>query len=95
MPELPEVETLCRQLRASVLGDEIKSVRICDDKLRGLENFAGRIITQVRRSEKPYDRSDGLKSVVIHLRMTGFVAFGPEKTSPQQVTPGLGGRSWS
>lgn len=96
MPELPEVETLCRQLRASVLGDEIKSVRICDDKLRGLENFAGRIITQVRRSGKTIliDLDDS-KSVVIHLRMTGrLLLHSDRKKHPHsRLRLVLGGRS--
>ena len=72
MPELPEVETLCRQLQASIAGEVINAVHIYDPKLAGRENIAGSVIRRIRRRGKiilfVFDHS---KSVAVHLRMTG------------------------
>lgn len=72
MPELPEVETLCRQLREKIAGKRIGSTMIYDHKLDGVENVRGRIIREVRRAGKNIliILDDG-QSIAIHLRMTG------------------------
>ena len=81
MPELPEVETLRRQLEATLLGKAIISVELSRDApqlVRGMtrEEFAGAIhgrrIAGIRRRGKwlIFDLSGGLK-FVMHLRMTG------------------------
>lgn len=72
MPELPEVETLCRQLHERIAGGKILATIVYDDKLAGLENVRGRMIEEVRRSGKTIMimLNDG-RCIAIHLRMTG------------------------
>ncbi len=72
MPELPEVETLCRQLNAKIAGREILSTKVYDAKLAGAGHLRGRIITCVFRQGKTlvFTLDDG-QSVLIHLRMSG------------------------
>jgi formamidopyrimidine-DNA glycosylase len=58
MPELPEVETICRGLRARVTGCRIVEVRVLEPRLRtrvGADfaaKLAGRVIADVRRRAK-------------------------------------------
>jgi len=72
MPELPEVETLCRQLRQRVPHAKIKGTFILDSKLGKLDNLKGRGIASVTRLGKRivFGLDDG-RSLEIHLRMTG------------------------
>ncbi|OGP85790.1 MAG: DNA-formamidopyrimidine glycosylase [Deltaproteobacteria bacterium RBG_16_58_17] len=72
MPELPEVETLCRQLNAILPGKEILNVEILDPRLGKMEALAGRRVAAVTRRGKfiEIDLDGGLKAV-LHLRMTG------------------------
>ncbi|MEK7374065.1 MAG: DNA-formamidopyrimidine glycosylase family protein, partial [Thermodesulfobacteriota bacterium] len=72
MPELPEVETLCRQLNAILPGREILNVEILDPCLGKMEALAGRRVAAVTRRGKfiEIDLDGGLKAV-LHLRMTG------------------------
>ena len=78
MPELPEVETLCRQLRDSIKGKRIAKTEIFDSKLAGREEICGRIIRDVQRSGKTIELmlEDG-RIVAIHLRMTGRLFWNP------------------
>ncbi len=72
MPELPEVETLCRQLREVVVGKKIKKMIVYDSKLKGIENPDDRTICEVFRWGKNILLlMDNGRSVIIHLRMTG------------------------
>ena len=43
MPELPEIETLCRQLREVIVDRRILSTRVIDPKLRHLPPLAGQV----------------------------------------------------
>ncbi|MFQ5606458.1 MAG: bifunctional DNA-formamidopyrimidine glycosylase/DNA-(apurinic or apyrimidinic site) lyase [Candidatus Zixiibacteriota bacterium] len=78
MPELPEVETVARGLRALVIGREIVDTRLLGVKLRRINprNFksrvTGRRFINVRRRGKNLllDLSDDL-SLWAHLKMTG------------------------
>ncbi|MEN6508560.1 MAG: bifunctional DNA-formamidopyrimidine glycosylase/DNA-(apurinic or apyrimidinic site) lyase [Smithella sp.] len=72
MPELPEVETLCRQLRQKAAGAKILRTAVYDKKLTGQESIRGCVIQDVRRCGKTIHMilNDG-RSVLIHLRMTG------------------------
>lgn len=72
MPELPEVETLCRQLRTVLPGQRIIAVRLPDPKLTLTEDLAGRSITEVERRGKALliGTTDG-PVLRIHLRMSG------------------------
>ena len=79
MPELPEVETVRRQLAPEVSGHRIVSAEILDERLtrpapsqqlvRGVE---GREIEEVhRRGKYLLLRLEGDRTLALHLRMTG------------------------
>lgn len=83
MPELPEVETVRRELVRSVKGKRIEEVNIFDPSLvKGLsvQSFArglrGRSIADISRRGKCLLLSlDNGKTWSVHLRMTGRVLF--------------------
>lgn len=81
MPELPEVETLCRQLRTRAAGLKIKFLTVYDAKINGVEVVRGRIIQDIRRSGKTIliDLDDAT-SLAVHLRMTGRLLWKDNKT---------------
>lgn len=82
MPELPEVETLCRQLQEVVSGKIILSVRILDQKLGQLENLAGRKMNAPYRTGKGINLPlDNGKVLRLHLRMTGRLLWQPDQPS--------------
>lgn len=72
MPELPEVETLCRQLRPVIVGRDILSRRVIDRKLAHLPPLEGRTVRSIDRHGKRmiWALSDG-QCLVFQLRMTG------------------------
>lgn len=72
MPELPEVETLRRQLEATIIDERIQEQKILDEKLGDLENTAGRRILAVERHGKYLSLClDSSIMLQLHLRMTG------------------------
>ena len=72
MPELPEVETLCRQVRRIVVGDVIRETRILDPKLVLTDDIVGRRIRSVDRFGKLLTMElEGNLMMGLHLRMTG------------------------
>jgi len=83
MPELPEVETIARQLRGLVVGRTVSGFRADWHKLTDPEPVAlvaarlgGRRIDAVRRRGKlvVFDL-DGDEALVVSLRMTGKLLF--------------------
>jgi formamidopyrimidine-DNA glycosylase len=73
MPELPEVEAVCRKLREHVVGAQIRAV---DARRCAAESVArlatGRRITAVeRRAKHILIRLSGGHTLHVHLRMTG------------------------
>ena len=72
MPELPEVETLCRQLKAILPGEEILRIDILDARLGKIEDLVGRRVEAVKRRGKFLQIciSGGL-TAELHLRMSG------------------------
>ena len=52
MPELPEVETLCRQLKTILPGEEILRIEILDARLGKIEGLVGRRVEAVKRRGK-------------------------------------------
>jgi formamidopyrimidine-DNA glycosylase len=82
MPELPEVETIVRGLRKTVIGNKIKNVKIIfpDIVKQNLRNFKRDVtkseIVGVRRKGKfiLIDLSNG-KTILSHLGMTGNFLF--------------------
>jgi len=72
MPELPEIETLCRQLRQVIVGAEITAACIIDAKLGTLTDIAGETVSGIRRYGKTLAiELAGNRSLVLHFRMTG------------------------
>ncbi len=72
MPELPEVETICRQLRQVILGAEISGIHVLDPKLRGIGGFEGRKVLGVYRHGKALEMElEGGLTLLFHFRMTG------------------------
>jgi formamidopyrimidine-DNA glycosylase len=79
MPELPEVETVRRQLEPELIGKRIESATVLDERLtrpeppRSLERaVAGREVTAVaRRGKYLLIGLEGGRTLAIHLRMTG------------------------
>jgi formamidopyrimidine-DNA glycosylase len=79
MPELPEVETVCRQLEPELEGRRIESLEVLDDRwsrpVPGAElgeAVGGRTIQGLgRRGKYLLLALEGGKTLVMHLRMTG------------------------
>jgi len=84
MPELPEVETLSRQLQEKICSGKILATEVYDDKLAGIKNLKGRIITAVERKGKTVSilLDDG-NFVLIHLRMTGRLFWQNDSARPK------------
>ncbi len=72
MPELPEIETLCRQLRAMIVGLRILSIHVVDPKLQALPPLAGMTVRSISRHGKKmiWALSNG-DCLVFQMRMTG------------------------
>ncbi|MCB0343457.1 MAG: hypothetical protein KDD59_14580, partial [Bdellovibrionales bacterium] len=85
MPELPEVETVCRQLDHLLRGQEIRSSHVIDPKLLGKVplKFSNTLIRGVFRLAKNVvlhletQKASGNFSsyILVHLRMTGRLIF--------------------
>lgn len=89
MPELPEVETVARQLAPFVVGREVRSLTILDPRLRAerTPRVAGRTIEQVYRSGKRVllefsapPRGGRPLALAVHLRMTGRLLWETDAT---------------
>jgi formamidopyrimidine-DNA glycosylase len=72
LPELPEIETLCRQLRQVIVGAEISETHIIDPKLGTIKGLKGKQVCAIHRHGKclAIELADNL-SLLFHLRMTG------------------------
>jgi formamidopyrimidine-DNA glycosylase len=80
MPELPEVETIRRDLSEKIVGVKIVSVELKDKKLGEVKNFAkvlvGNKISAVERIGKLLIlKISAEKYLLIHLKMTGQLVF--------------------
>ncbi len=93
MPELPEVETIRRQLEPAVVGRRILSVDVLDERWTrpdppsGLvEAVEGRMIQAAeRRGKYLVLRLDGSRALVMHLRMTGNLLLRPAAEESERV----------
>ncbi len=94
MPELPEVETICRQLDSELAGRRIESLEVLDPRWcrptppRKLERaVAGAIIEGLgRRGKYLLLGLDGERTLIMHLRMTGNLVLveGERKLDPSE-----------
>jgi formamidopyrimidine-DNA glycosylase len=80
MPELPEVETIRRDLSEKIVGVKIVSVIVKDKKLGETKNFAkflvGNKISAVERIGKLLIlKISAEKYLLVHLKMTGQLVF--------------------
>src|SRR4051812_35477215 len=90
MPELPEVETIRRQLAPELSGRRIEGARVLDERWtrpiapREVEEaLAGRTIEAVeRRGKYLLLRLDGGSSLALHLRMTGNLVLDRDSLEP-------------
>ena len=84
MPELPEVETLCRQLGTKISGAKIVSADVYDNKLSSVRNFKQGTVVDIDRQGKTIsiNLTDG-NSLLIHLRMTGRLLWQESAERPK------------
>ncbi len=91
MPELPEVETIRRQLEPEIVGRTIERMEVFDELFgrpktpRALEKaVSGRRIEEFRRRGKYMllDLSGGV-TLILHLRMTGNLQLAPAEPEPR------------
>lgn len=83
MPELPEVETICRQLAPKVAGRKIVKVNVALPRLikypdvsHFVQEIAGKVIKVLeRRGKYLLFRLTGSMTLVVHLRMTGRLFY--------------------
>ncbi len=88
MPELPEVETIRRQIEPELVGRRIESMEVFDERLtrpvppREVERaVTGRRIGSVgRRGKYLMVRLEGGMWLVMHLRMTGNIVLGEPRS---------------
>jgi len=95
MPELPEVETVCRSLARELAGRRIVGVRsigwpkiVAEPSPEQLcEALCDRAIAQVeRRAKYVLIRLDNAETLVVHLRMTGQLLVVPAATASDKHT---------
>ena len=90
MPELPEVETIRRQLAPHLEGRTLLDVEILDPRWTRpespravMDGLRGRVVEEVGRSGKYLVwRLTGERFLLIHLRMTGALLFDPPVDPP-------------
>jgi formamidopyrimidine-DNA glycosylase len=94
MPELPEVETVCRQLEPEIEGRRIERLEVYDERWsrpvpprRLGKAVSGRRIEGLgRRGKYLLLALDGAKTLVMHLRMTGNLVLvdGARRLDPSE-----------
>ncbi len=80
MPELPEVETIGRDLNSRLVNKKITAVKSSDKKVfqltgRDVKNLLGKTIKSVRRRAKMIIIDFGGNYLIIHLKMTGQLVY--------------------
>ncbi len=89
MPELPEVETIARNLRPQLVGMTITGAEVCWARTiatpsvrRFKQNIAGQVIRDVGRRAKFLRLQLSDYELLIHLRMSGDVTLKPGRVRP-------------
>lgn len=83
MPELPEVETIKRELERTVSGQTIKAIKIYKPKLffgKPSQIIGAKIVKVFRRAKVIFFYLDNQQVIMVHLKMTGRFLWRPEKT---------------
>ncbi len=85
MPELPEVETIVRRLRADLIGYKIESADLLWDRTlvtpkpaHFKKNIVGQTIATVDRRAKYIVLTLNVDTLIIHLRMSGDILIREE-----------------
>lgn len=94
MPELPEVETIRRQLSRKIIGKTIKSVKVRYSKVvrktsaSAFRRFlVGQKIKNLGRHGKLlFIRLANSKTIVIHLKLAGRLLIEKKDTAPRKLT---------
>ena len=87
MPELPEVETLCRQLRQVIIGRRIIELEVIDPKIGTFSDVIGHWIRTVHRYGKGLEVVlDSGMALRLHLRMSGKLLWQPAYSLPRPHT---------
>jgi formamidopyrimidine-DNA glycosylase len=86
MPELPEVETVCKGLSKSLLGRKFTNINLLRPNLRipFPENFSTKIINRTikditRRAKYIFIHLDNSQVIIMHLGMSGKIIVHPSK----------------
>ncbi|GAI32146.1 unnamed protein product [marine sediment metagenome] len=95
MPELPEVETIKRDLQKKIKGKKIKNVVVNIDKIlkkTSLKEFVtkveNRIIQEInRRGKYIIINLDSGEKLIIHLGMTGLLIYPIDQKSMANIIP--------
>ncbi|MFN2612561.1 MAG: bifunctional DNA-formamidopyrimidine glycosylase/DNA-(apurinic or apyrimidinic site) lyase [Solirubrobacterales bacterium] len=93
MPELPEVETIRRQLEPELLGRRIEALEIYDELFSRPRSSAELIAAVVGRQIESFRRRgkymllglEGGTTLVLHLRMTGSLRLAPSVPEPPHL----------
>lgn len=87
MPELPEVETLCRQLRKTIVGQTLLKTVTLDKKLLDFHELIDlRVISVHRRGKNIVLAFDDGQVLAVHLRMTGRLLWQEAEAETPQYT---------
>ena len=92
MPELPEVETIVRDIRPALLGRRLERVRLShDDVLRGvtrrqlIARLTGRTVVEVFRRAKHAVIDVGERRLVVQPGMTGSLIVYDRPPAPEEA----------
>ena len=88
MPELPEVETVCRGMKSSMIGKIISLVEIKRDGLRWPfpdkmgDRITGQTVSNItRRAKYILVELDSNETIIIHLGMSGRILIKDKPTA--------------
>lgn len=86
MPELPEVETVVRQIRTKIKDKKILRVEIKDKKRVNFMRLSGKVLDLYRRGKGIILKLDKGRNVLMHLKMSGRLLWrGPIEKSTKLV----------
>lgn len=95
MPELPEVETIARQLREVLVGTKIHKIEVLRARsfVGDYREIEGNKISEITRRSKVLQigLGDYEKSLIIHLKMTGQLVW---RKGQSQVAGGHPSEDW-
>ena len=92
MPELPEVETVCRGIKSEIIGCRFEKIHLNRLDLRWKlpldmgEKLNGSVVDRViRRGKYILIETDNLNTLIIHLGMTGRIIITKDEVSQEDV----------